>query len=50
MAKVKNPMTEANEIKTLVYSKRIIKNANDDYTHNVRVTGLKPKKKSKVPK
>lgn len=37
MAKVKNPLPEANKNKSLIYSRRIIKKSGgDDSTNNVR--------------
>ncbi len=49
MAKVKNPLPEANKNKSSVYSKRTIKKSGgDDFTNNVRRVKRKSKKKKQA--
>ena len=51
MVKVKNPHEGAEENKDLVYSERTIKKSGgDDFTHNVRLVKLKPKKRKQKEK
>jgi len=45
MAKGKKPLIKSKRIGPLIYTERVSKK--DSFTHNVRITRLKPKKKSK---